>query len=432
MKFFNVFLYEFHHFRRSTAKVLTYLIFVFACVYSIYSGFDLQNKQKATIEDIEFKQQQELLFVSNFFNKLTVLPAALDVLGYIPISATKKPSPLMPLGIGQAEQYGYYKNITNWSSTYDNDMVEEIANPERLVNGNIDFSFLVIFLLPILIIIMTYNIKGLEQDFRFDKLIKIQYGSVSQWIFIRFSFYILLLLLTVIFFMVCVAVMNNAIGTYLFELTSLIFLLVGYVLFFAAIFYFIVLRSYGSSAIAFKMISIWLLLCVIIPGAVHQFASIVHPAHYMTDYLDANREEAYEVFELPLDSVYLRLFNVYPNLSETKHAKTNELNRDFRRNAISAIVNNMNKIAIEKIEEKNSEKNQLIRATYWFNPVSYVQNQWNHYTATDYYSYRDYRIHIQATLDTKLRLLNFESWDERKVTVAVYENYLKELNVVSD
>jgi ABC-2 type transport system permease protein len=432
MKFFNVFLYEFHHFRRSTAKVLTYLIFVFACVYSIYSGFDLQNKQKATIEDIEFKQQQELLFVSNFFNKLTVLPAALDVLGYIPISATKKPSPLMPLGIGQAEQYGYYKNITNWSSTYDNDMVEEIANPERLVNGNIDFSFLVIFLLPILIIIMTYNIKGLEQDFRFDKLIKIQYGSVSQWIFIRFSFYILLLLLTVIFFMVCVAVMNNAIGTYLFELTSLIFLLVGYILFFAAIFYFIVLRSYGSSAIAFKMISIWLLLCVIIPGAVHQFASIVHPAHYMTDYLDANREEAYEVFELPLDSVYLRLFNVYPNLSETKHAKTNELNRDFRRNAISAIVNNMNKIAIEKIEEKNSEKNQLIRATYWFNPVSYVQNQWNHYTATDYYSYRDYRIHIQATLDTKLRLLNFESWDERKVTVAVYENYLKELNVVSD
>ena len=432
MRFLNVFLYEFHHFRRSTAKVLTYLIFVFACVYSIYSGFDLQNKQKATIEDIESKQQQELLFVSNFFNKLTVLPAALDVLGYIPISATKKPSPLMPLGIGQAEQYGYYKNITNWSSTYDNDMVEEIANPERLVNGNIDFSFLVIFLLPILIIIMTYNIRGLEQDFRFDKLIKIQYGSVSQWIFIRFSFYILLLLLTVIFFMVCVAVMNNAIGAYLFELTSLILLLVGYVLFFAAIFYFIVLRSYGSSTIAFKMISVWLLLCMIIPGAVHQFASIVHPAHYMTDYLDANREEAYEVFELPIDSVYLRLFKVYPDLSETKHAKTNELNRDFRRNAISAIVNNMNKIAIEKIEEKNSEKNQLIRATYWFNPVSYVQNQWNHYTATDYYSYRDYRIRIQETLDTKLRLLNFESWDERKVTVAIYENYLKELNIGSD
>ena len=431
MRFFNIFLYEFYHFRRSTAKVLTYVIFIFACIYSIYSGFALHNKQGEVINSIEDKQQQELLFVSNFFNNLTVLPDAIDVLGYIPTSATKKPSPLMPLGIGQAEQYGYYKNITNWSSTYDNDMVEEIANPERLVNGNIDFSFLVIFLLPMLIIIMTYNIRGLEQDLQFDKLIKIQCGSIPKWIFIRFSFYILLLTLTVIFFMLFVAMTNNALSIYLFELGSLILLLVGYVLFFAAIFYLIILKSSGSSAIAFKMISLWLLLCVVIPGAVHQFASIIHPTHYMTDYLDANRQEAYEVFELPIDSIYSRLLTVYPDLSQTKHAKDNKVNNDFRRNAISAILNDMNKVAIDKIEEKNTEKNQLIYSSYWFNPVSYVQNQWNHYTSTDYYSYRDYRGRIQETLDTKLRLLNFESWNEREVTLSVYENYLKALNVVS-
>ena len=41
----------------------------------------------------------------------------------------------------------------------------EISNYERLINGNIDFSFLVIFLLPILLIILTYNINGLEKDF---------------------------------------------------------------------------------------------------------------------------------------------------------------------------------------------------------------------------------------------------------------------------
>ena len=45
MKVINVFLYEFNHFRKSKAKVITYLIFVFACFYSIYNGFDLQNKQ---------------------------------------------------------------------------------------------------------------------------------------------------------------------------------------------------------------------------------------------------------------------------------------------------------------------------------------------------------------------------------------------------
>ncbi len=432
MRILDIFPYEFHHFRKSTAKILTYLIFLFACGYSIYSGFDLQNKQKATIENIENKQQKEVLLVSNFFQNLSILPNVLDVLGYIPTSATKHPSSLMPLGIGQSEQYGYYKIITNWSSTYDNDMVEEIANPERLVNGNIDFAFLVIFLLPILLIILTYNIRGLEQDLRFEKLIKIQFGSIPKWVFIRFSFYVILLILTVILFIVFVALINNAIIDYSLELKSLILLIILYVLFFATIFYLIVLTSDGSSSIAFKMISVWLLLCVVIPGSVHQYASIVHPAHYMTDYLDTNRKEAYEIFELPLDSIYTRLLNIYPDLSQTKHAKKGEPNNEFRRNAICAIVNNLNKIAIDKIEEKNEKKNQLIRFSYWFNPVSYVQNTWNHYTSTNYYAYRDYRDDIQIIIDTKLKLLNFESWDEVEVTLPIYENYLKDLGVAVD
>ena len=67
-------------------------------------------------------------------------------------------------------------------------MVEEIANPERLVNGNIDFSFMIIFLLPVLLIILTYNINGLEKDLNFDKLIAIQSGSSRKWTLTGFSF----------------------------------------------------------------------------------------------------------------------------------------------------------------------------------------------------------------------------------------------------
>ncbi|MBF24902.1 MAG: hypothetical protein CMP49_00055 [Flavobacteriales bacterium] len=428
MRVFNILFYEFNHFRRSSAKVLTYLIFVFACIYSIYSGFELQNQQQTTIETIKNEQKKEILLVSKFFQNMSVLPGPLDVLGYIPTYATKHPSPLLPLGIGQSEQYGYYKKITNWSSTYDNDMVEEIANPERLVNGNIDFSFLIIFLLPILLIIFTYNIRGFEQDMRFDKLIEIQYGSISKWILIRFIFYITLLLLTVLCFMFFVVIVNDAFFSHISEIKSLIFLLLIYVLFFTTIFYFIVLKSYGSSAIAFKMISVWLILCVIIPGTVHQFASIIYPTHYMTDYLDSNRKESYEIFDLPTDSLYVSLLSIYPDLSQTKHAKENNINNDYRRNALSAIINHMNKSAINNIEKQNELKNQLICSSYWFNPVSFIQNKWNNYINTDYYSYQEYRSEIQKILDTKLSLLNFESWNETEVTMVVYEDYLKQLN----
>ena len=437
MRELHVFSSEFKHFIKTPPKVITYLFFVFACAYSIYNGFDLQMKQKQTIQNIETENKSKVSKVLSWFEDGKSGPEGkswIDIgnpywsLNYIPTYMLKHPSSLLPLGIGQAEQYGYYKEITNWSSTYDNDMVEEISNPERLVNGNIDFSFLIIFLLPVLLIILTYNIKGLEEDFRFEKLIVIQFGSIEKWIFIRFLFYVSLLIFTVVFFIITVSVINSTLVTEFSQVTSLILLSSVYIVFFASIFYFISVYSFGSSAIAFKMISVWLLLCVLIPGSVHQFASMKYPVNYMTDYLDVNRKEAYEVFELSTDSLYYRLVEIYPSLNETAHGQDDEIDSRIIRNTVSAIINDMNKTVIKDIEHQNESKNQLICSSYWVNPVSYVQNKWNSYTSTDYYSYKTYRLNVQETIDKKIELLTMECWSKRKVNKSVYEGYLTEFN----
>ena len=59
MRFFNIFFYEFYHFRKNNSKVVTYLIFLFACVYAITIGFNLQDKQLQTISHIENENGQE-------------------------------------------------------------------------------------------------------------------------------------------------------------------------------------------------------------------------------------------------------------------------------------------------------------------------------------------------------------------------------------
>ncbi|MAZ58735.1 MAG: hypothetical protein CMP56_04970 [Flavobacteriales bacterium] len=437
MRELHVFSYEFKHFLKTPAKVITYLFFMFACAYSIYNGFDLQNKQKQTIQNIEIENKNKVLKVLTWFEEGKSGPESkswVDIsnpywsLNYIPTYMLKHPSSLLPLGVGQAEQYGYYKEITNWSSTYDNDMVEELSNPERLVNGNIDFSFLVIFLLPVLLIILTYNIKGLEDDFKFDKLITIQFGAIKKWIFIRFLFYVFLLIFTVVFFIITVSVINNSLVTDFSQVKSLILLSSLYIIFFATIFYFIAVYSCGSSAIAFKMISAWLLLCVLIPGSVHQFASMKYPVNYMTDYLDVNRKEAYEVFELSTDSLYYRLVEIYPALNETVHGQEDEIDNRIIRNTVCAVINEMNKNVIKDIEQQNEAKNQLIFSSYWVNPVSFVQNKWNSYTFTDYYSYKRYRSNVQKIIDKKIELLSVECWGRRKVNRSIYQQYLQEFN----
>jgi len=110
-----------------------------------------------------------------------------------PSYALKHPSPMVVFSLGQSEQYGYYKRVTNWSSTFDNDLAEEIANPERLAMGTLDFNFVLIYLTPILLIILLFNIGGLEKDLNFVQLVYVNNISKKNWMLVRFSYYFILL-----------------------------------------------------------------------------------------------------------------------------------------------------------------------------------------------------------------------------------------------
>jgi len=431
MKTYHLFLYEFKHFSRSKAKVFAFLLFVIASVYALYNGFNLQNKQQETIASIEQKRQEGITKILSWYDDGKKGPedrSWIDIttpfwaLWSTPTYSIKSPSPILPLGIGQAEQYGYYKSVTTWSSVYDNDMVEELANPERLVNGNIDFSFLVIFLLPILLVIFTYNINGLEKDLNFDKLIVIQSGSTQKWILTRLSFYSTILIATGSVLILVVALMNDSLTS---EVLALVLLSTLYIIIWTLLFYFIIQKSHSSSSIAFKMISFWLIFCVLIPGAVHQLASLKYPANYMTDYLDANRKEAYEIYDLAPDTLSVLLKNIYPDLIKTEHGQDTLADEEIINNTVTAIVNQLNKTAIEKIEKQNEIKNKFIVSSYWYNPISFVQNKWNSLTATDYNAYQDYRNNIQKSIDKKIELLVYECWDKKKVDKETFTQYLK-------
>jgi hypothetical protein len=122
---------------------------------------------------------------------------------------------------------------------------------------------------------------------------------------------------------------------------------------------------------------------------------------------------------------------IYLDLDTTKQGQDSLIDRTIVRNTMSAVVNQININAINKIEQQNNSKNQLIISSYWFNPVSYFQNEWNALTSTDYNSYKDYRNDIQYAINNKLELLAFECWDERKVSSKLYDKYLKKLKSIN-
>ena len=432
----NIFLFEFKHFIRNKAKLFSYIFFMFLCVVSIYNGYEIMYKQFHTITEIKNKQKLEIVKIFEWLDNTQKGPKEKPWVNiedpywsirYTPTYIVKNPSPLFPLGIGQSEQFGFYKNVTRWSSTYDSDMVEEISNYERLINGNIDFAFLIIFLLPILLIILTYNVNGLEKDLKFHKLISIQNSQINYWLLNRLLFYLILLLFSIDFLIFGVGFLNgieNNVNT----IFKLILISNLYIICFSAVFYFVNKNANSSSSVAFKMISIWLLFCVIIPGSVHQYTSFKYPVNYMTDFLDVNRKQTYEVFKLDNVDLYDIIMDIHPELVETEKSQNLTLDNQLIRRSISTIISQMNMYAANEIEIQNESKNEIIKSTYFFNPISYVQNLWNSFLSTDYYAYRDFRLEIEQSILNRNKLLVSEMWKESKVNKEIYKDYLKILN----
>ena len=427
---FTIIQYEFRHFSRSPFKMVSLILFIGAAVYGLQNGYTLLKRQNTEIETIQAKNKETIAEVTGWYDAGKKGPddkpwidvtTPMRAIWYAPASVLKAPSSMMPFSIGQAEQFGYYKQVTNSSSTFDADLAEEIANPERLAIGTLDFSFVILYLLPVLAIILLFNIAGLERDLGFDQLIRVNHPSIRKWLFSRFAFYFLLLSGTLLILMLVYAVRTNVLpGTFIL----LYLLIVLYTLLWFVAFYFINHKGKGSANQAIKMVSLWLLFCVVIPGGIHQLASLKYPGNYMTDYLDASRDETYKLYDLSVDTVKQRLLAAYPDLARTQHAKDTAIDESIIGNSSSGLTNKLMKAAALTIENTNEDKNRFIRNTCWFNPVSWFQNRMNALCGTDYYAYRRYRADIQAVIDKKVELLLHDSWNKETVDKKRFMEYV--------
>lgn len=73
------------------------------------------------------------------------------------------PGPLAALSIGQSDLLPYYFKIS--TDARENIVsASEIENPSRLLAGRFDLSFVVIFLYPLLILALTYNMLSAEKE----------------------------------------------------------------------------------------------------------------------------------------------------------------------------------------------------------------------------------------------------------------------------
>ncbi|MEM7298040.1 MAG: DUF3526 domain-containing protein [Bacteroidota bacterium] len=196
------------------------------------------------------------------------------LLYYSSFTLLNETNPLAGLSIGQKDLNPHVKRIGILAvegQKYDSDLV----NPTKLLFGNLDLSFVIVYLLPLLVIAFTYNLLSEEMESGTWYMVNVMAKSKLSYLIAKLSVRFLLL---AVILLLLIAVGGTTLGIpwntsfQLFIATSLLYLIFWFVLSF-----WIACLKQNSNFNALTLLSIWLVLLVLLPAFINNQVTNKYP-----------------------------------------------------------------------------------------------------------------------------------------------------------
>lgn len=202
----------------------------------------------------------------------------------------KQPHPLAVLSVGQSDLMPYYYKFAfaKKQALYHS---EEIENASILYNGSFDWSFVLIYLLPLLIIALTYNLVSSEREQGTLFMLVSSTTSLRQVIVRKYVFRFALLtgafliLTTAGLLLAGVSITANLSAVlFVFLLTAI------YSAFWFGLSFWVnsIGRNTGFNAAA--LVGIWLVLGLVLPTVLNVVVTALHPMPSRIDLIAETRE----------------------------------------------------------------------------------------------------------------------------------------------
>lgn len=294
-------------FFRSRIALIGLSVVLLAGIISIVIGRQHIQKQQNSIAQTRHFQQEHIERNARFFHKEIGL-----LLYYLRFSLANQPHPLNALSIGQRDVNNTIQSVTIRNlegQKYDTDLF----NPANLLTGNLDFSFVLIFLLPLLIISLTYNLLSEEKEDGTWKLVATQSRRPVKMLLQKMAIRILAVLavLLILFLLAATALSLPLDSSFL--ATLLLSLL--YVLTWFAICFWIVSLQRKSNTNAVALLSIWLLLTVVLPGAANNYITTRYPVPEAMATILEQREGYHAKWDMDKRTTMQPFYKHYPQFS---------------------------------------------------------------------------------------------------------------------
>ncbi len=296
--------------------------------------------------------------------------------------ALLEPAPLAALSIGQRDLYPFYFRVSTMSAQ-DFIYKDEIENPFNLLTGRFDAAFVIIYLLPLVILAVSYNLLSSEKEAGTLQITLAQAVKTSDIVWGKIAARAAFINALMILLSLVGAAINRVDffdGETLLRLNLWSAAIVIYSGFWFALAAFVNLRGASSAANATVLAGAWLFLVVIIPAFLTVFVSQVYPAGSRLEFVNAERRQRAKYTA----QNHELLENYY--LENPEHRPEKPITDDFLPgwHAAQKLRDKTNLPLLLGYEERLTAQNALADKLRFLSPSLAMQSVLNDLAATDF------------------------------------------------
>jgi len=299
---------EFKLFFRNRSAWIGILVLLLTGFAGLYFGKTFMAKQQAVIEKAAVLQKKNTLDNIKHFNKDIGL-----IFFHNKFSTANLPDRWAAFANGQRDVNPYLISVTMLGiegQLYDTD----ITNPVSMLLGNMDLSFVYLFLFPLVIIAFTYNLISEQQESGIWSLLKSQTNALANVIWKKFLIRIAAVYAVAFLLLIAAVIyLQLPIDATLAAVAGLIIL---YLAFWFAVSMFIVSLGHSSSYNASALVAIWVAICIVIPASLNLLLTQKYGVPEALQNVINQREGYHEKWDMPKEVTMKPFFEHYPQLKK--------------------------------------------------------------------------------------------------------------------
>lgn len=254
--------------RTNTCKLGLSLILVIGVISILIGHQFLKNQKQETVHVQENQLRHIERNVALHSEDIGLL------LYYLKFSLVNKTNPLAGFSIGQKDvnpSVRSVKILTLEGQRYDTDLM----NPTNLLYGNLDLSFVIIYVFPLLVIAFTYNLRSEEEESGTLRMVRIMSKSMPRFLLAKLAIramllFVMLLLIYLIGSLTLGIPWDELLLA--FGVSSLL-----YLIFWFALSFWVVSLNQHSNFNALALLSVWLFLVILLPATLNNLVTNQYP-----------------------------------------------------------------------------------------------------------------------------------------------------------